>query len=88
MKLRPICLALVMAPLMLFAAPAKGGKGNPGGTFAKPDFAFPESVEKNARAVLDKSLPADPENAIKALLQIIIAKSQAVSYTHLRAHET
>lgn len=76
MKLRPICLALVMAPLMLFAAPAKGGKGNPGSTFAKPDFAFPESVEKNARAVLDKSLPADPENAIKALLQIIIAKSQ------------
>lgn len=64
-----------MAPLLLFASPAKGGK-NTGGSFAKPDFAFPQSVEKNARTMLDRSLPSDPENAIRALIQIILAKSE------------
>ncbi|MDE6027200.1 MAG: hypothetical protein K2G23_03960 [Muribaculaceae bacterium] len=42
--------------------------------FAEPDFAFPKTVTKDARAELDKALRADdPGVALQALIQIVIA---------------
>lgn len=76
MKIRPYCLVMLIAAMLFFAFPVKGGKGHTGGSFENPDFAFPKAVEKNALAVLDKSITSDPERAVKALLQIIIAQEQ------------
>ncbi len=70
-------LIILMGALLSFNLDASGGKekASEGGTFEKPDFAFPKSVEKRAKDELKRSLPSRPENAVKALMQIVIAEN-------------
>lgn len=46
-----------------------------GGSFTKPDFAFPKSVDLRARDVLSHDLSASPEKSVKALIQLSVASN-------------
>lgn len=49
---------------------------NVNNTFNTPDFAFPKTVEANARAMLDKALnTGDNVKALKAAMQIAVAEN-------------
>lgn len=49
----------------------------PKSTFQKPDFAFPQTVEKDARAMLTKSMAdGDGLNAMLAAMQITVARNE------------
>lgn len=80
-----IILLLALALPLFFMAAAKTPAKAPKNTFYKPDFAFPKTVEKNARAMLDRSLPSDPETAVKALIQIIVSQSAVSSDSFSRS---
>lgn len=59
------------AVLGVWAAPKSGGKAN---TFATPDFAFPQTVEKNASAKFRAALAAgDALTALQAAIQMDVA---------------
>ncbi len=56
---------------------AKKNQAKMRNSFKTPDFAFPETVERNARAELQKALASGQEaNALTALLQTDVAMAQ------------
>lgn len=75
MKKLLILIFVCLFPVGFLATGANKDKKSEGGTFAKPDFAFPQTVDKKAVAVLQHSLPDNPADAVKALLQIMISKN-------------
>ena len=57
-------------------------------TFAKPDFAFPETVEKNALPRLEKALAGgDGEQALRAAIQLTIARDLVSSENYRQGLE-
>lgn len=68
---------LVWAFLLLIAIPALSiEKKNSENSFANPDFAFPKTVEANARPELKKALKnGDGPVALQALIQTVIAEN-------------
>ena len=74
MRWRIILIALL--GLVVASASAKpAAKNKVENTFAKPDFAFPKTVEKNALPKLEQALARnDGEKAIKAAVQLTVAR--------------
>ena len=74
MRWRIILIGLL--GLVVASAAAKPvAKNKVENTFAKPDFAFPKTVEKNALPKLEQALARnDGEQALKAAIQLTIAR--------------
>lgn len=72
--IRGICLAWILFVLIGLGAMAKKSTDN--NSFATPDFAFPKSVEQNARPMLKAALGRnDGVEALRAAMQIVIAEN-------------
>lgn len=77
-RIRLMTIAALAALLILpsIATAATTSQKNTMNSFAKPDFAYPKTVDRNARAALEKGVKsADWESACLASVQILLAQS-------------
>lgn len=64
-----VCISLIFS-LAAFAVK------KPSNSFARPDFAYPQTVSANAQTALERSLASGNElDAVKAVLQLVVAQN-------------